>query len=159
LYEFWKKEPTLNPETSVLFSETIKNFYRSKGYFHTIVTHRIGDGHVVFLIQEGLPIRIADITIISMLDIHLLIPFKTGEVFDTVKFDESKKAVKLFYAEQGYCNTRVEAKAWVDIETDSAYLAYDIIPNTLCYFGPISIDLCENIDAEIIRSLLYINEG
>ena len=159
LYEFWKKEPTVNPETLILLAETIKNFYRSQGFFHTTVSHSTDGQTIHFFIQEGLPIRIADITMISMFDIHLLIPLKKGEIFDSVKFDESKKAVKLLYADQGYCNTKVEAKAWIDIETDSAYLAYDVTPNRLCYFGPINIEPSEHIDAEIIRSFLYIKEG
>lgn len=157
-YEFWKKEPTVNPETFSLLSETIKNFYRSKGFFHAHITHSQSDGHIDVHINEGIPIRIADITMISILDLHSKIPFENGAVFDTVKFDESKKAVKLLYAEEGYCNTQLEAKAWVDIETDNAYLMYDVTPNSLCYFGPITITSSEHIDSEIIRSLLYIKE-
>jgi translocation and assembly module TamA len=159
LYEFWKKDPTVNPETLVLLSETIKNFYRSQGFFHTTVTHSVDKERIHFFIQEGLPIRVADITMISMLDIRLLIPFEKGDIFDSVKFDESKKAVRLLYADQGYCNTKVQALAWVDIETDSAYLTYDVTPNSLCHFGPISIDPSEHIDTGIIQSLLYIKEG
>lgn len=159
LYEFWKKEPTLNTETLLLLSETVKNFYRSKGFFHTTVSYRTDEDRIRFFIQEGLPVRIKDITTVSLLDIRLLIPFGKGDIFDSVKFDESKKAIHLLYADQGYCNTKVEATAWVDIETDSVYLAYDIIPNTLCRFGPVSIASPEHIDSEIIRSFLYINEG
>ncbi len=159
LYEFWKKEPTVNPDTLVLLSETIKNFYRSKGFFHTTVTYSTDESHIRFFIQEGLPIRVADITMASMLDIRLLVPFEKGDIFDSTQFDESKKAVRLLYADKGYCNTKVEAKAWVDIETDSAYLAYDVIPNSLCHFGPVNLEPSEHIDEKIIRSFLYIEEG
>jgi len=159
MYEFWKKEATAKSETATLLGKTIKNFYRSKGFFHTIVTHNTDEKQINIIIQEGPPVRIADITKISTLDIRKQIPFKKGEVFDSAKFDESKKAVKLFYADEGYCNTNVEAKAWVDIETDRAYLTYEVTPNSLCHFGPISIEPSEHIDAEIIRSLLYIEEN
>ena len=159
MYEFWKKEATAKSETATLLGKTIKNFYRSKGFFHTIVTHNTDEKQINIIIQEGPPVRITDITKISTLDIRKQIPFKKGEVFDSAKFDESKKAVKLFYADEGYCNTNVEAKAWVDIETDRAYLTYEVTPNSLCHFGPISIEPSEHIDAEIIRSLLYIEEN
>lgn len=159
LYEFWKKEPAVNSETLLLLSETIKNFYRSKGFFHTTVLYSADEDRIRFFIQEGLPIRVADVTTVSMLDIRHLIPFEKGDIFDSLQFDESKKAINFLYADRGYCNTRVEAKAWIDIETDSAYLAYDITPNTLCHFGPVSIKSSEHIDSEIIRSFLYINEG
>lgn len=159
LYEFWKREPVANPQTLALLSGTIKNFYRAQGFFHTTVTHTADEEEITFFIQEGLPIRIADITVISELDIAHLLPYAKGDIFNAVKFDESKKAIELLYADRGYCNTQVEAKAWVDIQTDSAYLAYDVTPNSLCYFGPVSIEPSEQIDARIIRSLLYIQEG
>jgi len=159
LYEFWKEEATANPDTATLLDETIKNFYRSKGFFHTAVTHTTDNEQINIIIQEGLPVRISDITIISSLDIRKQIPFKKGDIFDSTKLDESKKAVKALYADEGYCNAKVEAKAWVDIETNRAYLVYDTVPNSLCYFGPISIEPPEQIDADIIRSLLYIREN
>ncbi len=159
LYEFWKAEPSANPETASLLSETLKNFYRSKGFFHTTVTHNTDDEHIRIIIQEGLPVRIEDLTTISTLDIRRQIPLKKGEIFDSAKFDESKKAVELFYADQGYCDAQLKARAWVDIERDRAYLVYDITPNELCRFGPITIRPSEHIDPETIRSLLYIEEG
>ncbi len=159
VYEFWKKEAALSPDTAVLLVDTIKNFYRSKGFFHTTLTHTFDNKKITITIEEGLPVRISDITRISTLDIHALIPFEKGDIFDTVKFDESKKALKLLYADQGYCNAEVEAKAWVDIETHLAYLNYEVIPNDLCYFGPITVSSSEHIDADIIHSLLYIQEN
>jgi outer membrane translocation and assembly module TamA len=85
-------------------------------------------------------------------------PFKIGQLFDAQIFDQSKKDVKLLYANQGYCNMELEAKAWIDLETDSAYLVYDATPNELCYFGAIEIFPPDNIDSRIIKSLLYIKE-
>jgi len=157
-YEFWKKEPTANPATAALLSETIKNFYRSKGFFHAIVAQEEHDGYIYITIREGSPIYIADISIISLLDIRSKVPFEREGIFNAQKFDESKKAIKLFYADQGYCNVELQAKAWIDIEADRAYLVYDLTPNEMCYFGDIEVESSEHIDADIIRSLLYIKE-
>jgi len=158
LYEFWKKEPTVNPKTAALLSETVKDFYRSKGFFHAIVTQEEHDDYIDITIREEAPVYIADIALTSTLDISSVVPFDRKDIFDAQKFDESKKAIKLFCANQGYCNVELQAKAWIDIETNRAYLVYDLIANDMCYFGSIEIESSEHIDAKIIRSLLYIKE-
>lgn len=159
MYEFWKDEPVVNPQTVMLLTDTIKNFYRSKGFFHTVVTSTQNSESILIIIRENTPVRVADITTISTLDIKAKIPFEKGDIFDADVFDESKKEITLFYAEQGYCNTELEAKAWVDIEMDTAYLMYEVLPNAVCTFGQIEVIPSENIDQAIIRSQLYITEG
>lgn len=159
LYEFWKKEPTLDPDKAPLIAEAIKNYYRSRGFFHASVSHLQKDAAIQILIQENLPIRVATLSIISDIEIKHSIPFQEGTIFDAEKFEESKKDIKLLYADQGYCNTKLEAKAWIDIETNSAYLTYEVVPNQLCYFSKITINPSKSIDADIIDSLLYIKEG
>ena len=62
------------------------------------------------------------------------------------------------YASNHYCNAKLDAKAWIDIETNLAYLVYNVTSNETCYFGKITIKNTENIDEDIIKSLLYINE-
>lgn len=158
VYEFWKSEPVASLQTITLLSNTIKNFYRSKGFYHTDVTHNENGKYIDITIRENAPVRVAQITTRSKLDIQAKIPFENGTIFDADKFDESKKEIKLFYAEQGYCNTELDAKAWIDIETDNAYLMYEAVANALCNFGAIEIIPPEHVDQEIIRSLLYIKE-
>ncbi len=158
-YEFYKKKPSIDPKTVMLLSETIKNYYRSRGFFHTSVTHAKSDDSIVITISEEAPIIIANITTISKLDISLQINFKEGDIFNPEKFTQSKKEIKLLYANNSYCNASLIAKAWVDTETNYAYLMYEAIPNDICYFGFIEIIPSENIDADIIESLLYIKEN
>lgn len=159
LYEFWKKEPAVSPETAALLSATIKDFYHSKGFFHAEVTYSKSDKEIKITILEKSPIRIIDISMISKLNIDSTISFKKGMIFDSDKFDISKKDIKLFYANNAYCNTEIDSKAWIDIETDSAYLVYDVIPNQLCYFGEIEISSPESIDSQIISSMLHIEKN
>ncbi|MCW8955000.1 MAG: BamA/TamA family outer membrane protein [Sulfurimonas sp.] len=159
MYEFWKKEPTVNPDTAAVLSQTIKNFYRSKGFFHAEVTHEKSDNEVKITISEKSPIRIADISIISKLKINSAIPFKKGMIFDADKFDISKKDIKLLYANEGYCNTELDSKTWIDIETNSAYILYDVTPNKLCYFGEIEISSPQSIDPQIVNSMLHIKQN
>ncbi|MFT7004834.1 MAG: outer membrane protein assembly complex protein YaeT, partial [Sulfurimonas sp.] len=154
----WKKDPKVNPKTAILLAQTIKNYYRSRGFFHTLVTQSEKNGSIEISITEKSFIQVLDIKTLSKIDLDSTIPFKIGQIFDAQKFDQSKKDIKLLYANKGYCNTEIEAKAWIDIETNSAYLVYDITPNKLCYFDSIKISPPKDIDADIIKSLLYIKE-
>jgi len=159
MYEFWKKEPTVNPQTASLLSITLKNFYRSRGFFHAEVTHSKSDKELTITILEKTPIRIIDISMISKLSIGSSLACEKGMIFDADKFETSKKDIKLLYANEGYCNTQIDSKAWIDIEKNSAYIVYDIVPNQLCYFGDIEINSVQSIDSNIISSMLHIKKN
>ncbi|OIP55996.1 MAG: hypothetical protein AUK54_02960 [Helicobacteraceae bacterium CG2_30_36_10] len=158
-YEFYKKEPSVNAKSLTLITQTVKNFYRSRGYFHAVVTHSLKEGYAQVVVQENAPVLVSDISTLSPKEISLAIPFKNGAVFDAQKFEESKKDIKLLYADAGYCKATLYAKAWVDIDANLAYLTYQVEQGALCYFTKLSISPSETIDADIIESLLYIEEG
>ena len=158
MYEFYKDEPAVDPKTLPIISQTLINYYKSKGFYHAAIRYEQNNKAITISITENTPIRIADITIISDLDINSKLPFKKNDIFDAEKFIQSKKEIKLFYANNHYCNAELDAKAWIDIETKNAYLVYTLTPNEMCYFANITINKSQNIDEEIIKSLLYINE-
>ncbi len=158
-YEFWKKQPVIDFKTVALAVETIKNYYRTRGFYHAIVASPKVNKKIIIKIQEGKPILIDTISTISKLQIWSFIPFKKGDIFDTQKFEQSKKNIKLFYENHGYCNAKLDAKAWIDIITNTAYLTYEVNKNKLCYLKSITIHPPKNIDSKIIKSLLYIKKG
>ena len=158
LYEFYKDEPAVNPKTLPIISQTLLNYYKSKGFYHTSITYTQNEKAITLSINENAPIRIADITILSPLDISSKLSFEQNDIFDAAKFIQSKKDIKLFYANNHYCNAQLDAKAWIDKEANTVYLIYDITPNEVCHFANITINKSENIDEDIIKSLLYINE-
>lgn len=157
-YEFWKKKPTIDAKTISLLVKTTKNYYKTKGYFNAKVDYREDNNSITITIDEQEPVIISHLTVISKLDIKSKLPFKVGDVFDAEKFTKSKKDIKLLYTNQSYCNVLVDAKAWVDIQTNLAYINYDITPNNLCHIGTITINPSEHIDSAIIRSLLFFKE-
>lgn len=159
LYEFYKDEPAVDPRTLPVLLQTLINFYKTKGFYHTKVSYSQNKKAITITIHENTPVRISDITIDSKLDITPKISLEKNDIFDAEKFSQSKKDIKSFYANNSYCNIDLDAKAWLDTEENSAYLVYKVTPNKLCYFGKITINSSENIDANIIKSLLYINEG
>jgi len=158
-YEFWKKEPSVNPQRGTLIAQAVKNYYRSRGFFHANVTVAQKEQTLQITIEENLPTRVVDIAINSQLDIKPYIPFTLGMIFDAQKFDQSKKDIKLFYGDYGYCDAEIQTKAWIDIKTNSAYLTYETTQNGLCYFDKIAILPSQNIDTDIIESFLSIEEG
>jgi len=158
IYEFYKDEPAVDPKTLPILSQTLTNYYKTKGFYHTSITYSQDEKNITINIEENTPIRIGEITILSSLKINTLLPFKKNDTFDAEKFTQSKKDIKLFYANNHYCNAQLDAKAWIDIETNYVYLIYRVTPNELCYFANVTINKSENIDSDIIRSLIYINK-
>lgn len=158
-YEFWKEHPAAEPEAAMLLGETLTNFYKSKGYYHAAVRTALSDDAIRFILSEKAPIRVADVTLLSSLDIAAFVPFSAGMPFDTEKFAKSKSDIRAFYADNSYCNAQLDAKAWVDIENDAAYLLYDVEPGMSCRFGTVTIRPAEHVDVNIIASLLDYKEG
>ncbi len=158
-FEFWKKEPRIDPEKMELMLPLLENYYKSRGFYHARVTYVVKNGKIVIEIEEKRPVTVKDISYISPLNIEDLIPFRKGDRFSAQKFVQSKKRIKEYYADHRYCNVDLDAKAFIDIEHDEAYLVYDITPNEPCVFGEISIETPAGVDEKIIRSLLYFKEG
>ncbi len=158
-FEFWKSSPSIDPKTRELSVAYLKSYYKSKGYYHTSITSNEHNATgVIITILENRPITIKNVEMVSKLDISDIIPFENEMVFDAELFSQSKKTVKKFYINKGYCNVDVDAKSWIDIEEDSAYILYMIAPNDRCYFGHITISSPETIHSDIIRSFLKFNE-
>ncbi|MEA2111429.1 MAG: BamA/TamA family outer membrane protein [Campylobacterota bacterium] len=159
-FEFWKKKPSIDPKLRKLSVEYLKSYYKSKGYYHTIIESDENNGtRVTVKIEENRPITIVNIEMVSTLDISDIIPLQNGEIFDSQKFTQSKKRIKKFYVDRSFCNVDVDAKSWIDIEEDSAYILYTVTPNNSCKFGEVSISSPENIDADIIGSFLEFKEN
>lgn len=157
--EVWEKEPTLEPIAAAQSATAISTYYRSKGYYHNKVTSQVSESAITIVIEENNPIKIADIQINSPVNIDSDILLKTGGLLDQEKFSDSKTRIKKRYGGAGYCNAEFNSKAWVDIETDLAYLLFEAVPNEKCTFGAISVESTPNIDGKLVTSMLRFKEG
>ncbi|MBA3025321.1 MAG: BamA/TamA family outer membrane protein [Sulfurimonas sp.] len=157
-YEFYKDEAQIDEKTLNFSLQILKNYYKTKGFYHTQISYDKNPKKIIVHIDEGEAVVIKELAITSDLEIQKALGFTQGEIFDATKFTQSKKNVKFVYANDNYCNVSLDAKAWVDIEKDEAYLSYIVTPNDICYFGEVSINASANIDEEIIESLLYFEE-
>jgi len=157
-YEFYKKPPFIDSKIVDLSIQTLKDYYKTRGFFDAVIESKIDKENLFLVIKENNPIVIKDISNISDLKIDEAIFFKVGDIFDSDRFIQSKKDIKLFYANNHFCNPNVEAKAWLDSENHAAYLTYESSKNKKCYFKNIEIKPSKDIDENTIRSVLYLQE-
>ncbi|MDD3061181.1 MAG: BamA/TamA family outer membrane protein, partial [Sulfurimonas sp.] len=139
--------------------QILHNFYKTKGFYHAEIGYEKKEETLFFHVKEGEALIIKELHITSPLEIKIPLDLKEGDIFDATKFTQSKKDIKVVYANSNYCNILLDAKAWVDIEANKAYLFYDIDPDGICYFGKTTITHSNTIDKKIIKSLLYFEEG
>ena len=158
-FEFWKSKPKIDPDRAKTLLPAVEAYYKSRGFYHARANSEVKKGVLVVKIEEGDPIRVESVATISPLRIRGLIPFKKGSIFDADLFVKSKEKIRSYYADHHYCNAQLNAKAFVDIERDVAYLVYDVTPNRECRFGKIDIKTSPTVEPRIVRSLLLFKEG
>lgn len=158
-YEFYKDEPKVELKTVLLLTQTLQSFYKTKGYFNAEITFKEINNTAIIHITENNPVVVVALEIDSLLDIGSKIGFVNGDIFESDKFTKSKKNIEQFYLSRGYCNIKLDAKSWIDIDLNYAYLSYDVIPNKICHIANITINSSENISSEIIKSLLYFEQN
>ncbi len=158
-YQFWKKAPRFPLDRLHTLTDTLEGFYKSHGFYHTRVNTDVRSDALVIHIQEGPPVLVESVSVVSPVAVEKFVPFKKGERFDSEKFVESKKAILTLYKNRRYCNVLLDAKAFIDIEQNKAYLVYDVTPGDTCVFGPVTIETPDNIEKKIVASMLYFREG
>ena len=82
VYEFYKDVPAVDSKTLPIISQTLVNYYKTKGFYHADITYTQDEKVIIITIGENVPIRIADISIQSSLDISSKLPFKANDIFD-----------------------------------------------------------------------------
>ncbi len=157
--ELWEDHPAIDVNATSQSLTALKSFYLEKGFYHIKIDHTVSDQGILFQIQENDPIRVKDIKINSLLDVDAAVKLSIDQPFDHEKFAESKSAVKKKYADAGYCNAEFNTKAWVDIETNEAYLLFEATPHDSCVFGPLQAQSTPNIDGNLTASMLRFQEG
>lgn len=157
--EVWEKPPAIEPIALSQSVSALTSFYRAKGFYHARLTSETTKEAIVITIQENDPIKVGDVKINSPLNIDSMVTLHTDDLFDQEKFSDSKARIKKRYGEAGYCNAEFNSKAWVDIQSDTAYLLFEATPNEPCTFGAIAAGSTPNIDGSLPVSMLRFKEG
>ncbi len=158
-YQFWKKDTLINAKTLPFIKSKLINFYKLRGFYHCKVQYSIKNGSVYLYIKEGKPIIVKTVSVISKHNIKKFIPFKNGSIFSANNFEKSKREIKKYYIDKGYCLVDLDTKAWIDIVKNKAYLTYEVNPNKICRFGNIRINSPKDIDKNILKYFLDFNKG
>lgn len=157
--EVWEANPSIEPIAISQSLSALTSFYRSKGFYQAKITSATKENGVVFKIEENDPILVGDVKINSPIEIDSAVTLHNDEIFDQEKFSASKAEVKKRYAQAGYCNAQFNSKAWVDIETNHAYLLFEATPGEPCTFGAVSVESTPNINGNLTASMLRFKEG
>ncbi len=156
----FNKEFTINKEFIENISATLKGYLETKGYFDSKIEVIKRDKKVIINIKLGKPIKVADIKISSDINIKELIKLKKGDIFSSEKFEKIKSNIKKYLYKNGYCNPKVNTKAYIDLYSHLAKLVFDIKKNKLCYFGKINISKKpKDISNSVILSRLDYKKG
>ncbi len=159
-YKFWKdKHPKVNTKLSTSLKETLKNFFKSQGYYHAIVTQKEDNTTIHFSVKKGSPVLISEVKSDLQAPFQSLISYKKGDIFKATTFVEIKQNIKKKLLEEGYCNAIFDAKARIDIEKNIVFIRYHLQKNSPCHFGNIMINAPDNIDKKVIASRLNFHSG
>ncbi len=159
-FNFWSDKLVIKKEFTKDIKSTIKGYLESIGYFDAKVDIKKSDSEIYITIKEGEPIKVIDIKINTNFNIKNIVSWRKGEIFKSSKFDDIKKEIKEKLLESGYCNAKVDTKAYVDLKSYSAKLKYNINKRDLCYFGKTKIyKKPEDIKKDVIFSRIKYREG
>lgn len=161
LYKFWLyfKKRTVDPKLIPIIKESVREFYRTKGFYNASVDIQESNDTAIFLITENDPVRVNQIEIQSDFPIKKLVPLKKGDIFDAQIFVESKSLIKRRLMESGFCSYDFDAKAYVDIKTNQANLIFRLTKGEPCTIKKIVIEGAETIKPSIIADHLEFKEN
>ena len=157
---FFSSKFVISEEFVKVIPTAVKNFMQSHGFFDYKMKLKKENKKIILIIDEGRPVRVTDIKIDSDIDIKKFIPFKVGDIFSSEEFLESKDEIIKFLMESGYCQYKLDTKAYVDLKSYSAKLKYFVRKNRVCRFGKIKIaKKPKDIKKEVILSRIKYTPG
>ncbi len=159
-FNFWSDEDIITKDFIENIKPTLKGYLENKGYFDSKIDLKVIGNKIFLSIDEGEAIKVVDIKIDSNFDIQSIVDWKIGDIFSSERFDKIKSSIKKRLLEEGYCNAKVDTKAYINLHNHSAKLKYDIDKKDICYFGKIYIQKRpKDIKKEVILSRIRYKEG
>jgi outer membrane protein assembly complex protein YaeT len=156
-WRIWAKSPDAGEEDVADDADRISQLYKTMGYYHVNVrysfdvedstTSRIPTAHVNYTIEEGDPVIIERIDIVSedpavslpLADLLDAIPLQTGVTFEEEVYRTSRKVIRRQLGGSGYPFAQVDEGALINPSTLSATVTYTIDTGMLCYFGETTV--------------------
>jgi translocation and assembly module TamA len=158
-FQFWRDEPTLNLSNVDLYKKVLKDYYRSKGFYHTKIRASINKERVLYKIDEKAYINVADVSVVTSLDFSDILDLHVGDRFEAERFVDDKKSILNYAHDKGFCNAKLNSKAWIDDKQNQAYILYELTKGDICYFGKIRVTDSAGFDPKLIKSFLRFKEN
>jgi len=160
MFAFWKEDkPTIIDRLLPTLERSLQNFYASEGFYNAEFSIETTKTDVVVNIDENEPVKVQDINIKSDYDISDLITFKKGQIFRSKEFISIKKNIINDLMKEGYCSYDLDSKAYVDKDSDTVNIDFELKKGEVCTFGALSIKGLETIDDSVIISRVRAKEG
>ncbi len=157
---FLNKKYIINSDFLRVAKDSIKSYMESMGYFNYKLNIDKNRDIVTLNINEGKPVRVNSIKIDSDIKIDKLIKFKKGDVFSSKKFLNIKDNIIKMLMQNGYCQYKLDAKAYVDLKNYRANLNYFLRKNNICKFGKITLaKKVKGIKDDVIFSRIKYKKG
>src|SRR5262249_41406629 len=173
-FVLWQQRPPFDPYTFRTDLDHIRVLYRSRGFYHAVVTSSVqvpekGDVvNVTVSIEEGTPIRVTDVDLdvegitLAAHDETLLqhlLPLEPGDVFEEARYERGRSVLRDWFRQRGYARVPVEKSARVDVRDDTATVRYRVDSGPPSVFGPVTISGLDEVDAEVVRREIAFKTG
>jgi len=173
-FALWQDHPGFDPYTFRTDLNRIRALYRSRGYYHAVVTSDVqvpsqGDlVNVTVSIEEGAPVRVTDVDLgiegatLSSQSEQLLrhdIPLQPGDVFEEGRYERGRSALRDWFRQRGYARVTVEKSAHVDVRDDTATVRYQVDSGPPCVFGAFTVSGLQDVDPEVVRREIAFRPG
>ena len=142
--------------------DSLKNYLEGIGYFKYKIAIKRYDNNktIVVNIDPGRVIKVKDIKVDSNYNVKKYITFSVGSNFEPQKFIEIKNDIKNALLDDGYCQYKLDTKAYVDIDNYSAKLKYFVRKGPICHFGKLTIEhKPKDIKKGVILSRVKFQKG
>ena len=160
IFQFWKEDKaTIKGKLVPTIPQALRSFFDSEGYYDAEYEINESDSDINITIEEGEPVRIADINISSDFDISEIAVFKKGEVFKAKDFIAVKSNIVESLLKEGYCSYELDSKAYVDLEKHTVDLYFLLNKGGVCTFGNVTVKGLKTIDPEIVKSRVRAEKG
>lgn len=172
-FALWRPRPPFDPSTFETDLENLRATFRSRGYYHAKVGHDIelpAEGDVltiVIYVDEGPPVRVADVTVTVTDDPHEDIArpnptdlaLEPGDVFTEARYDRMRAQLRAWFRTLGRARVAVTKKARVDVRTNEASVSYTVVAGPKCVFGPITVTGLTDVEEDVVRREITFQPG
>src|SRR5262249_21435503 len=140
-FALWQERPPFDPYTFRTDLARIRALYRSRGYYHAVITDDVtlpAKGDVVKVtvsIEEGAPVRVTAIDLsidgVTMTpdgEKHVPkgLPLEPEDAFEEDRYERGRSALRDYFRQRGYARATVEKSARVDVRDDTASVRYAV---------------------------------